>query len=453
MVLSVVDIETTGGSHGNYPTEFACYKLVDGKITSAFTSLIKPPVDIPPFIQKLTGIRSDMLEDAPTFEEIALEIFDFLKETTFVAHNVAFDYGVLKSAFERVNITFNLERLCSIQMARKVFPNERSYSLGKLCKALDIPLENRHRAHGDALATAHLIKKILAHDNGILQHNLQQNKKQIAIPSHLDPTQFENLPNNSGVYFFLDQNKKPLYIGKAKNIKRRVYQHFTENTSKKAELKKNIHHLDYLISGSELLAELIESEEIKKYWPPFNKVQKHTSYTFSIFSYKNQIGAIRLGIEKNDLVKSPLISFSNLGECYRFLDDLSREFGLCQKLISGKSKAKDCLPCQKNGYKCPRDKEDFIAHNGRMKKAISSFLPLNGNFLILEKGRNEQEKALIWVQNLIYKGFAFVPLSHKIQTENDFLPFLVPQKNNNDVQRILKKYLRRKIFPQLIPIK
>ena len=452
MVLSIIDIETTGGSNGNFVTEFACFQLINGEIRDNFSSLVKPPVAIPPFIQKLTGITHEMVQDAPTFEEIAPQIFDFIKGTTFVAHNVAFDYGVLKSAFARANITFNQDRLCSIQLARKVFPKERSYSLGKLCRSLKIPLENRHRAYGDALATAKLMKKIIENDSGILEKNLQPIKKHVSIPSHLDPKEFEDLPNQPGIYYFLNEQFKPVYIGKAKNIKNRVRQHFSENSAKKAELKRNIYHLDHQLTGNELLAELIESAEIKKYWPTYNKIQKYTSYAYCIFQYCNQSGAIRLGIEKNSVIKNPLISFSNVAECYRFLHSLSKEFGLCQKFISGKSNAGDCVVCKDNGYVCPTSKK-FEDHNKRMLLAISSFLPHNGNFLITESGKTTEEVAFIWVKNWIYMGYAFVPKGLSITKVEDLEAHLHLQSNNNDVQRILKKYLRRKAFPKLISLK
>ena len=161
-MFAVVDIETTGGNHTTGRiTEVACYVFDGQKIVTDYETLVNPEIPVPPFIEQLTGITNKMVKDAPLFSEVARDIAEVTANKIFVAHNVNFDYNFLRMEFRKVNMDFKRKKMCTIQSARRVFPGLPSYSLGKLCRSLDIPLENRHRAAGDAHATTLLLQKMM----------------------------------------------------------------------------------------------------------------------------------------------------------------------------------------------------------------------------------------------------------------------------------------------------
>ncbi len=155
----IIDIETTGNNcKFSSITELAVYKHNGQKITNHYSTLINPGIDIPYYITKLTGIDNEMVKNAPKFHEVAKIIVELTAGQTFVAHNVKFDYGFLKEEFSRLGYNFNRKTLCTVQLARKLLPGYRSYSLGKLCSDLGIEINGRHRASGDALATVKLLR-------------------------------------------------------------------------------------------------------------------------------------------------------------------------------------------------------------------------------------------------------------------------------------------------------
>ena len=161
IIYSIIDIETTGGKFNEERiTEIAIFKINDKGNTIKYHKLINPQKKIQPFVKKLTGISNEMLIDKPIFSDLAVEIDEFTKGSIFVAHNASFDYRVLKKEFDRINKKFRRKTLCTIELSKKVFPDKKSYSLGKLVSSLGIDIKNRHRADGDAEATLHLFKKI-----------------------------------------------------------------------------------------------------------------------------------------------------------------------------------------------------------------------------------------------------------------------------------------------------
>ncbi|RZK70061.1 MAG: DNA polymerase III subunit epsilon, partial [Pedobacter sp.] len=224
MMYAIVDIETTGGyASGNGITEISI-QVHDGTcIIHNWDTLINPEQYIPSHIESLTGISNEMVVDAPIFDKVAEEIYTLLHDKIFVAHNVNFDYSFIRHHLSLAGYNLNVKKLCTVRLSRKLFPGQSSYSLGKLCGSLQIPLENRHRAGGDAAATAILFSKLLEADSaGIIIQSLAKASKEQALPPNLSKSYIERLPTNPGIYYFKDQKGKVIYVGKAKNIKKRV---------------------------------------------------------------------------------------------------------------------------------------------------------------------------------------------------------------------------------------
>lgn len=168
-MFAVVDIETSGGrAQVDKITEIAIYIHDGRRVVDEFTTLINPEVSIPPFITNLTGINNQMVANAPKFYEVAKKIVLLTEGKLFVAHNAQFDYGFIQAEFKRLGYDYQRNTLCTVKMSRKIIPGLKSYSLGNLCQSVGIPINNRHRAAGDALATIKLLDLLLEKTQGQL---------------------------------------------------------------------------------------------------------------------------------------------------------------------------------------------------------------------------------------------------------------------------------------------
>ena len=158
MEYAILDIETTGGKYNEEGiTEIAIYRFDGDKVVDQFASLVNPEIPIQPFVVNLTGINNAMLRTAPKFHEVAKRIIEITNDAILVAHNAQFDNRILTTEFDRLGYNFDKQTLCTVELAKQLMPDMASYSLGKLVQALGIPIANRHRAGGDALATVIII--------------------------------------------------------------------------------------------------------------------------------------------------------------------------------------------------------------------------------------------------------------------------------------------------------
>ena len=226
MIYTVIDVETTG--KGNKITEISIFRYDDNTFLDEFTTLINPNAYIPDFITALTGIDNTMVQDAPTFAEVAEDILKITEDAVFIAHNVNFDYNVIRNEFKEIGVNFNRRKLCTVRLSRTLLPGHRSYSLGKICADLNINILNRHRAKGDVEATVILFHKLLEQPDAqpVLQKSLNKSSKEATLPSNLSKEVFENLPKKPGIYYFRNKKNKIIYVGKAIDIQKRVLGHF-----------------------------------------------------------------------------------------------------------------------------------------------------------------------------------------------------------------------------------
>lgn len=295
----VVDVETTGSdAKKNRITDIACVVVKGGEIISEFESLVNPHQSIPPFISQMTGITYDMVINAPEANDVFAQISNIFQDKTavFTAHNARFDLGFVNSTLERVGLEAIMSPLlCTLKLARRLIPTKQKKNVGSLADYFGIPVYNRHRAMGDASATAKFLIQLLEiaeAEHGIvdIEELLKfQNKsiRHFVAPSETQKRvegQLELLPDCPGVYKFIDKWNKILYIGKAKCLKERVksYFHVDTFTSKKiAQMFRQIHKIQWECTDSELEALLLESKLIKKHKPHYNTVdKKYKSYPF-----------------------------------------------------------------------------------------------------------------------------------------------------------------------------
>lgn len=270
-MYAVLDIETTGGKYNEEGiTEVAIYRFDGHDVTDQFISLVNPEKPIQDFVVKLTGINNKMLKNAPKFYEVAKRIIEITEGCILVAHNAEFDSRVLSTEFKRLEYNYEVNSICTVELSRKLIPDEPSYSLGKLCKSLGIPMSNRHRASGDALATVQLFKLLLEKDQNkdIVQQTIKyfDNRN---IKDKLN-TILENIPNKMGVFYVHDDNGKVIYIGRGKNLKSEVNRLFLKETKRAQKIQERVKNITYELTGNELFTRLRYNIELDTLHPKFN---------------------------------------------------------------------------------------------------------------------------------------------------------------------------------------
>lgn len=448
MKYAIVDIETTGNGHkGQKITEISIF-IFDGKhIVDEFTSLVNPEQNIPPFITSLTGITNAMVRNAPTFFEIAKKVNEITQNAIFVAHNVNFDYNIIKDEFKSLGFNFNRKKLCTVRLSRKMIPNLNSYSLGAICSFENIPIYGRHRAKGDAEATTELLRRLIERDESfIINSFLNSKSKQATLPPLLDRKTVNDLPEKFGVYYFKNSAKEIIYVGKANNIKQRVLSHFYDKKKKEREMCLEIAHISFEETGSELLALLLESSEIKKRYPTYNSAQKYKKEAIALFTYTDQKGILHLAFNNIKTVPKSIINFYSVTECRVFLEQLCTTYHLCPKYCHLQTNVANCFHYQIKtckGICC--DEETVESYNKRVQEAIKSVGIHSQTKVIKEQGRTDNEIGFALILNGKYQGFGYIDISQSEQltTADEYQFFIQAQEDNKDVQRILTSYLRK----------
>ncbi|AUC86116.1 DNA polymerase III subunit epsilon [Polaribacter sp. ALD11] len=448
MLYTVVDIETTGnGYKGSKITEISIF-VFDGKVVvDEFTSLVNPEQNIPAFITNLTGITNAMVRTAPKFYEIAKKVEEITKDTIFVAHNVNFDYNIIHEEFKNLGFAFKRKKLCTVRLSRKLIPGLSSYSLGNICTSENIPINGRHRAKGDAEATTELFRRLIERDdNFTINSFLNPKSRQATLPPLLDKKIVDNLPEKHGVYYFKNSDKEVIYVGKANNIKQRVISHFYDKKKKEQTMCLETADISFTKTGSELLALLHESAEIKHIYPKFNRAQRRAGEAVGLFSYEDQKGIIHLAYNRLKLAPNPMMKYYTISEARNHLELLCKEFELCPKYCHLQTNISSCFHYQLKeckGICC--DKETVANYNKRVKEAIKSVGIGAENLVIKEKGRTKNEVGFVLILDGIYQGFGYVDVLQSEQLENpeDYQFFVEPKKDNRDIQRIIAAYLKK----------
>ncbi len=443
--FAITDIETTGsGISGNKITEICIMVVQNGELIDQYSSLVNPSESIPLYIESLTGINDEMLSGAPQFSEIADEIEKITSDCVFVAHNVNFDYNIIRSEFSAIDRDFKRKRLCTVRLAKKLIPSLFSYSLGNICTSINIPHFDRHRAGGDCEATVTLFQRCLSLDPEYEMISILLNQRTAAsyLPPNFKKSDFEKIPTSTGVYFFKDKDGIPLYIGKAKNIKSRIKSHFQERSNRKYKLMQATYSIDYELTGSEVLALLRESELILKYFPKFNKAQKKISRPYTLTSYHNQKGIEQFALHKNKIAPVSWMKFYTRDEAIKFLETLCEKFELCPKYCGLQTGVKSC-----DHYKIKtcsgacRDEIEVPEYNERVSRALDYIGQFENSCLLVEKGRTATEKSFIYLHQGKFAGYGFIDSSQEFTHPEDYRNFLIPQKNSVYTERIISRYL------------
>lgn len=450
---AIIDIETTGGRAARDKiTEIAIVVHNGTEVLDTFETLLNPEINIPYGITELTGIDNEMVSTAPRFFEIAKKVVELTEGAIFVAHNVRFDYSFIQEEFRRLGYTYTRRQLCTVRLARKVFPGYKSYSLGNLITAMGLSAGERHRAMGDTIATVDLFERILSQSGSAVKEVKQMvnlGVRESKLPKSFTLEKLHSLPEACGVYFFHNEDNEVVYVGKALNIKKRIAQHFSDQTEKAAKLQAQVDDVSWEVTGSELVALLKESHEIKKLRPPINRAQKVREYPFVIHTYENQAGYICFDVAKTTLKtrkKLHVISaYQDLAHAKGWLKGAQKRFNLCLRHCHLEDRTGPCFDYHLKqcfgaciGEELPHD------YNIRAQSALLALDEslLEQNFFLIDKGRTPDENAVVMVEGGEYLGFGFINLAEV--EGNDFSSLksaIQPFDSNPEVKRIIRRFL------------
>ncbi len=448
----IIDIETTGVSrHRGKITEIAIYKHDGKQVVDEFVSLVNPETSIPMEISRLTGISNEMVANAPRFYEIAKEIINITEDCIFVAHNVNFDYNFIQEEFQRLGYKFQRKKLCTVKQSRVLLPGHRSYSLGKLCKELNITLNGRHRAAGDALATVKLFELLYAKDPEFglkLKPEIQLSKY---LHPDLDLEKVLSIPKKIGIYYLYNANKEVIYVGKSTNLRTRLNNHLRQPKTQKAiKMHAEVADISYEITGSELIALLKESQEIKNLKPKYNVALKRSSFPFGIVEAHDLFGYHLLKPVKLEADHTPIATFSSLAEAKKYLEHSSRNFGLCLGMLGLQKCNRGCVfygTQQCEGAALCHEEAD--TYNLRVENALERLRFINRNLLIIEPSAEKNIQQVVVVENGAYLGIGKLPTDDNLSL-SEILDSIQPMQDDRDSRGIIAHFIRNNKLKKIL---
>lgn len=379
-IITYLDLETTGATPiRDRITEIGLVRFENGVEVCRWQTLVNPEINIPPFIQNLTGITNEMVQDAPTFAEVADELAAYLEGSVMAAHNVRFDLGFLKSEYRRIGQTLTQKVLCTVKLSRTLYPQHHRHSLNAIMERHQLTTDMRHRAMGDVELMIGFVNAA-EEELGIekLQATAQQLLKQASVPIGVDPALLDDLPEGPGVYLFYGENDCLLYVGKSINIRERVMSHFTSDhaSSKEMQLSQQLKRVDWIETAGELGALLLESRLVKERLPIYNRQLRRERQlcTWQINQDANAVPLVKLVNQDDitpDIMDDLFGTFKSKKQAVEALRSIATEHQLCQKLLGLESGKGACFASQIkrcNGACC--GKEDKVIHHLKLKQAL-----------------------------------------------------------------------------------
>lgn len=394
----VTDVETTGmnGEH-NRVTEVACMVVRGGEIQHSFSSLVNPRQFIPPFIEQLTGITNAMVFNAPEEDIVFREVHKLLSlpNAVFVAHNEQFDWSFITHTLQRCHLSIpKIERVCTCKLARRLLPKQRKKNLGSVAQYFNISIDARHRAYGDAEATARVLVEFLEvieqqHEVENLDDLLTFQNKRLknfhATPRVLKRVQplLDELPEAPGVYFMMDEDERLMYIGKAKSLAERVRSYFqlsADHPKKIADMVRQVHTIRWEETGTELAALLKESREIKRHKPPYNTMSKKLRrYPFLKLTVNEDFPVLELCTAIEDDGAEYFGPFPRRGMVEEILTTVKKNFRLrlCTEMANPDENVRPCFYYHIRQCNAPcaqlQSKEEYAREVGLVRKFLSGY--------------------------------------------------------------------------------
>jgi len=403
-MYSVIDIESNGAPFRKESIiEIAIYRFDGHEITDQFISLVNPESEISSFVQKLTGISSKMVLTAPKFHEIAKRVVEITKDSTLVGHNIDFDYRMLRQSFKRLGYEFNINTLDTIPLAKKLIPEEKSYSLSKLCKSIGIPLTEAHRASGDARATLDLFKLLMIKDkdNDIIQSQQEENH----VGNYLQKISIliDDLPNERGILYFQNSDGKIIYSDVVEDLYKSAKKILESDSKKYKNIQDNAEKISYELTGTDLIAKLMMQNK---------GISKRQPLPFGLFYRKNKYILEKI---KKEQEEKPYLRFKSFTQGLKAIN-----------YIKSKDELKDL---------------NELTQKINFKKR---------NEIWTSSGRTLGEKSFLILENGKLTGFGFYDLYHQIQSLEKIKKLMLPvSRFSQDLQNDLQLALLRNEFEVL----
>ena len=444
--FAVIDIETSGGKPKDSRIIEIAIVIHDGQnIIEEYQTLVNPEKKIDWYVSKLTGISNKDVEKAPKFFEVAKTIHKLITDRVFVAHNIGFDYPIVRNEFKSLGLDLRLPHMCTIQTSRVLIPGLESYGLKNLSQHLEISLTNHHRAMDDTMATVEILKHLYSLDKNQLSTFIKNDVNPTVLNPNLDLNAFDDIPNKTGIYFFYNQKDELIYIGKSIHIKKRIEQHLkNDKTDKAIRMRSEIARIKYKLTGSELLSLLMESELIKKEQPIYNKAQRANQFNYGLYSYLDGKGYLNLTVKKNNSTEKPIQTFTTSTSAKSHLEGWVKSHQLCQKLGGLYTSNSGCFNYSIN--ECDGaciGKETAEQYNSKVNTLIEELNFNHRSFIILDKGKIKTESSFVVIENGDYIGYGFAPGFILKKNVRNFKKYLKKQESNRDFKSIINLQLTK----------
>ena len=398
--LVFVDLETTGANPAfDRIIEVGIVKVTAGQLEYEWSSLVDPGESIPPVIQGFTGITNDMVRGAPSFADIADEVFARIEGSLFIAHNARFDYGFLKNEFKRLERAFQPRVLCTVKLSRALYPEHHRHGLDALIARHELGCAARHRALGDARVLWDFVQLVHAEKPPeAIRVALKKAMKSPSLPSGLEATAVDAVPESPGVYLFHGENELPLYIGKGVNMRSRVQSHFAADhgSGRAMQIAREVKRIDWIETAGELGALLLEARLIKERSPIHNR-QLRKNDGLCAFRLKEDadvvLELVPLAGATPDEIGELYGQFKSKREAHNTLRELAAEHGLCLKRLGLEQGKGPCFNHQIRRCKgvCV-GKESPERHDLRLKTALAVLKlrawPFPGRIAIRERSED-----------------------------------------------------------------
>ncbi len=378
----LLDLETTGATPlRDRITEIALVRFDHGIETARWQTLVNPGTPIPPFIQNLTGITDAMVQDAPTFEEVAPLLLDYLEGSVLAAHNARFDHGFLKSEFKRIGVSLRQKVICTVKLSRKLYPQHISHGLDAIINRHGLTCSARHRAMGDVEMLIGFLQAANAElGPEYVQATAESLMRGPSLPPSLEHTLLDELPEGPGVYLFYGENELPLYIGKSVNIRSRVLSHFSSDHSSTKEMRitQEIKRVEWRETAGDFSALLLESRLIKEMQPIYNRRLRNERQLCSwriaeAADTRPQVELVRESEIEAEMVGQLFGTFRSKRQAVEVLRQIAETHGLCEKMLGLENGKGACFGHQLRRCKgvCA-GKEALEIHYLRLQQALAA---------------------------------------------------------------------------------
>lgn len=412
-------------------------------VVKTLEALLNPRCIVPEHISRETNIYQTDVRFEPVFCELAENILDILDGTILVSHRADFDYRVLKGEFRTIGYKFTSAILCTSKFAQNVLPDLGQYDLEAVYKHSAVSCNPLKSVGEKVLATDHLFRTLYleksAADNPKLKIRLPP-----TVRHHAERYNIQALQQKPGVYYFKDESGNILYIGKAVRLRERVRSHFNDKTKRETDLCAHTFTIDHVHTGSNLVAELLETDEIFKFKPRFNIAQKNSTKPYIITTSENKKGYLKFSIIRKDYSDSVNEVSYNRKSVVKRLKEVCELFNLCPKFCGfhrnlGKCDHTDFTDCTGACI----EEEMVETYNLRVKQADKYLNNCFKNFAIKVHGRNTTETGFVLVRDGIYQGYGFLGTSDQIASADDFEHYLKRMAHTYQTSRIIGSFIEK----------